>query len=79
MGEPRDDLSPITIPMRDLAAIGMDDIWHIDEHGIANKIGGFDHRLGWKLVDSLYSWMPPGGRIIYDPESCPYVLDLRLH
>lgn len=77
--EERRDMSIITVPITDMAAVGMDDLWHVDEYGTARKLGGFDHRLGWKLVDSLYSWMPPGGRIIYDPQTCPYELELRLH
>jgi len=69
----------ITIPIRDMAAIGMDDVWHVDDQGVARRLGGFDHRIGWKLIDSLYSWLPEGGHIIYDPNACPFILELRLH
>lgn len=78
MGDAR-DLIPITIPMTDLAAIGLDDLWHVDEKGRARKLGGFDHKVGSKIITSLLSYIPEGTFLYYDLTSCDYRLELILH
>lgn len=68
-----------TVQGRDLAEVGMDDIWHVDEDGYARRIGGFIELPGHTLVESLIANARGQGRLIYDPNRSDFILDLILH
>lgn len=68
-----------TITIHDMDAIGMGDVWFVQGDGVAHKIGGFDHALGLKLVESLRMWCPEGGSLVYDVHTSHHWLELILH